>query len=371
MGLAHLRVEHFRNLRPLRLSILDEHSYVFLIGENGQGKTNILEAIYLLCFGGSFRTRQDLDLICTGEQEAIISGSFRSINKSSKNSIEREVTLRLRTDQPKEIRVDGSNVVDRGEIVGSIPCILFSHNDLGAIDGPPSQLRRFFDQTAALSDPTSLPAQRRYRRILHERNALLRNGPSEDLLEVYDQQLIETGLLITKQRTELVADYADRFTNLFRWVADSDEEVSISYRPSWSNGSISDVARQIKSARQRDYAFTTTTTGPHRDRFPLSINGFPFRKYASTGQKRLASLALRAAQAARVAELSLSAPILLLDDVLLELDARRRERFLQSLPKSDQCFFTFLPDERFDRYNLGPTLCLKVHAGEIEPWSTD
>ena len=76
MGLAHLRVEHFRNLRPLRLSILDEHSYVFLIGENGQGKTNILEAIYLLCFGGSFRTRQDLDLICTGEQEAIISGSF-------------------------------------------------------------------------------------------------------------------------------------------------------------------------------------------------------------------------------------------------------------------------------------------------------
>lgn len=367
MGLESLRVESFRNLRPLRIDSLQKQSCVFLIGENGQGKTNFLEAIYLLCFGGSFRSRQDTDLIRSGEDESVVSGCFHLRDDSSETVLEREVTLRLRTDRPKEIRVDGSRVTDRGKIVGTVPCILFSHDDLRAVDGPPNELRRFFDQTAALSDPTALAVLRRYRRVLQERNALLRSTTGDDLLDVYDRQLIETGLLIQRQRTELIADYEDRFTALFSSVAGTDEEVSIGYRPSWSSDSVPEVTRQMLVARQRDRAFTTTTTGPHRDRFPLRLDGVSFRRHASTGQKRLASLVLRAAQAARVAERSRVAPLLLLDDVLLEIDARRRERFLASLPRSDQRFFTFLPDERFDRYELGPTLRLTVRDGALVP----
>ena len=100
----------------------------------------------------------------------------------------------------------------------------------------------------------------------------------------------------------------------------------------------------------------------------MRIDGLSFRRYASTGQKRLASLALRAAQAARVAERSRPAPLLLLDDVLLELDARKRERFLAALPTADQRFFTFLPDEPFDRYETGPTLRITVRDGSLTPW---
>ena len=370
MGLASLRVDRFRNLRPLRLDELHEQSCIFLIGENGQGKTNLLEAIYLLCFGGSFRSRQDVDLIRAGGDEAVVSGSFTLGGSDGANgALQREVTLRLRTDRAREIRVDGSRVADRGELVGAVPCVLFSHDDLRAVDGPPGELRRFFDQTAALSDPTALPALRRYRRVLMERNALLRSGPGDDLLDVYDRQLIDAGLVIRRQRSELIADYAERFLAIFRSVAGSAIEVSIAYQPSWSSDSASEVAEQMLGARARDHAFTTTTTGPHRDRFPLRIDGVSFRRHASTGQKRLASLALRAAQAARVAERSRPAPLLLLDDVLLELDAGKRERFLAALPQAEQRFFTFLPDERFDRYELGPTLRLAVRDGSLAPWS--
>ena len=346
--LSVLRLDRFRNLQPLRLDCLEGHDCVFLIGENGQGKTNLLEAIYLLCFGGSFRTRQDADLIRTGAEEGVVAGSFALDGHAldghaldghaldghggASAAWHREVSVHLRKDRAREIRVDGSRVADRAEVVGAVPCILFSHDDLRAVDGPPAELRRFFDQTAALSDPTALPALRRYRRVLMARNALLRSGPSDDLLDVYDRQLIEAGIAIRGQRSALIDDYAGRFAAIFHRVTESDVAVSVGYRPSWSSAAADDVAAQMRSARARDHALQTTTTGPHRDRFPLRIEGLSFRRYASTGQKRLASLALRAAQAARVAERSRPAPLLLLDDVLLELDAGKRERFLAALP---------------------------------------
>lgn len=369
MGLASLRIDRFRNLEEVRFDSLAGHSCVFLIGENGQGKTNLLEAVYLLCFGGSFRTRQDADLIRRGAGEAVVGGSFELDGGGEGWTSHREVTVRLSADRAREIRVDGARVADRGEVVGAVPCVLFSHDDLRAVDGPPAALRRFFDQTAALTDPAALPALRRYRRVLTERNALLRSGPADDLIDVYDRQLIDAGLPICGQRTELVAGYAERFADIFHTVTESDTAVSIGYRPSWAGGTADAVAAEMRSARPRDHALATTTTGPHRDRFPLRIDGLSFRRYASTGQKRLASLALRAAQAARVAERCRRQPLLLLDDVLLELDAGKRERFLAVLPDAEQRFFTFLPDERFDRYDLGPTLRLAVRGGSLTRWT--
>ena len=368
--LSALRLERFRNLQPLRLDSLEGQDCVFLIGENGQGKTNLLEAIYVLCFGGSFRTRQDGDLIRTGAEEGIVGGSLvRDGHAGAAGAWHRDVAVPLRKDRAREIRVDGSRVADRAEVVGAVPCILFSHDDLRSIDGPPAELRRFFDQTAALSDPGALPALRRYRRVLAERNALLRGGPSHDLLDVYDRQLMEAGLVIRAQRSDLIGDYAGRFADVFHRVTESDVAVSIGYQPSWSSPAPDEVAAQMRAARPRDQALQTTTTGPHRDRFPLRIDGLSFRRYASTGQKRLASLALRAAQAARVAERTRPAPLLLLDDVLLELDAGKRERFLAALPAADQRFFTFLPDEPFERYETGPTLRITVRDGALAPWN--
>jgi DNA replication and repair protein RecF len=367
--LSALRLDRFRNLQSLRLDSLDDKDCVFLIGENGQGKTNLLEAIYLLCFGGSFRTRQDSDLIRTGSEEGIVGGSFVLDGDAGPvGSWHREVAVHLRKHGAREIRVDGSRVADRAEVVGAVPCILFSHDDLRAVDGPPAELRRFFDQTAALCDANALPSLRLYRRVLTERNALLRGGPSDDLLDVYDRQLIQAGLVIRSQRSELIGDYAGRFSSIFQAVTASDVAVSIGYRPSWSSAVPDEVAAQMRAARPRDHALQTTTTGPHRDRFPLRIDGLSFRRYASTGQKRLAALSLRAAQAARVAERTRPAPLLLLDDVLLELDAGKRERFLTALPTADQRFFTFLPDEPFDRYEIGPTLRITVRDGSLLPW---
>ena len=367
--LSTLRLDRFRNLQPLRLESLESHSCVFLIGENGQGKTNLLEAIYLLCFGGSFRTRQDADLIKTGANESVVSGSFTNHDdRNEGHDLDREVTIRMLRDHAREIRVDGSRVSDRGEVIGKVPCILFSHDDLRAVEGPPAELRRFFDQTAALSDQEALPAIRRYRRVLAERNALLRQGSSHDLLDVYDRQLIDAGRLIQEQRSNLIGGYATQFADTFHQVTESNLEVSISYQSSWESDDPEVIAAQMHKARPRDLALTTTTTGPHRDRFPLRIDGFSFRRYASTGQKRLASLSLRAAQAARVADCSHKAPLLLLDDVLLELDSGKRQRFLTALPKAKQQFFTFLPDEKFDRYELGSTLRIAVTEGSLTPW---
>ncbi len=362
MGFLSLRLYCFRNL--LDESIELDAPEVFLIGRNGQGKTNLLEAVYLLCFGSSFRTRIDGQLSRHGSDEMSVSGRYRL-------PMEDENTLQVRIqNRSKQILFNGKPVSDRKELIQNIPCIVFSHGDMSLVSGSPDMQRHFFNQTLSLQHPYFVDLLRRYRKILQQRNALLKER-STDLLEVYDQQWVQVGCEIQRLRAETVRVFNATFSRIHRDVSGIQEELSIQYRPSWREWSDPGEAfGLVRERRPRDVGYGTSTSGPHRDRFVFRLGTRDFTEVASTGQLRLVSLVLRVAQAVYFAEGTGKRPVLLIDDVLLELDAEKRQRFLAALPDYEQAFFTFLPDEPYRRY-LGPnTRVYFVEEGEFTEHGT-
>jgi DNA replication and repair protein RecF len=355
MGFLSIGSRHFRNLSEGEVPL--EAPEVFLVGENGQGKTNFLEAVYLLAYGGSFRTAVDQRLILHNQGEALVRGRF------SFGGLDREVAVRLEP-KSKEIRVDGKTVRDRLQLIENIPCILFSHQDLETVTGSPEMRRRFFNQVLGLFDPLFVSLLRSYRRALKSRNLLLREA-GRDLLAASGRALAELGLRIRERRTQVVEEFNRTLTPLFGRVSGLEEEVRIQYRPCWAGATVEEVGRELEQSLEADLRLAATTTGPHRDRFLLLQGRREFAHQASTGQVRLGSLLLRVAQTRFYQAKTGRRAVLLLDDVLLELDSDRRQRFLAEIPEYDQAFFTFLPDEQFLGLRRPQTLVYRVQAGQL------
>jgi DNA replication and repair protein RecF len=356
MGFLSIGSHHFRNLSAGEVPL--EAPEVFLVGENGQGKTNFLEAVYLLAYGSSFRTAADQRLILHDQEEALVRGRFSSAG------LDHEAGVRLERRGGKEIRVDGKVVRDRLQLIENIPCILFSHQDLETVTGSPEMRRRFFNQVLGLFDPLFVSLLRAYRRALKSRNLLLREA-GHDLLAAAGRSLAELGLRIRERRAQVVEEFNRTLTPLFGRVSSLEEEVRIQYRPCWQGATLEEVERELEQTMAADLRFAATTTGPHRDRFLLLQGNREFAHQASTGQVRLGSLLLRVAQTRFYQLKTGRRAVLLLDDVLLELDSSRRERFLAEIPEYDQAFFTFLPDEQFLGLRRPQTLVYRVQAGEL------
>ncbi len=341
MGFRSIRFHGFRNLedREVDLGARD----IYLIGENGQGKTNFLEALYLLSYGSSFRTRHDRDLISWGQKEMAVHGEFVLPGEPDGNL---SVIVR---DGGKEIRLHGKNVTDRKELLKRIPAIAFVHDDFHFAGGPPERRRWFMDQTLSIHDPLYVDQLRRYRKLLKERNYLLKTNQT-NILDHYSEQLAFAGLALMERRESITREFGAIFTPLYREVSGLEKNVELSYRPSWGECRTSDeVLARLAEKRNFDLMMKTTGSGPHRDRFVFSAAGRDFAKNASTGQRRLLSLVLRVAQANFYTLTTGRKPLLLLDDVLLELDPMRRRLFRDRLPESEQTFYTFLPGEETGR----------------------
>ncbi|MCL1817556.1 MAG: DNA replication/repair protein RecF, partial [Spirochaetaceae bacterium] len=294
-----------------------------------------------------------------GAEEMALEGKF------STASGETEILLKT-TGRHKEIRLDGKAVKDRREIIGRFPCIVFCHDDIGYITGTPDRQRFFFNQTLSLKDPLFLDVLRRYTKALKQRNAALRDKNAA-VARLFDGELAAAGLRITLLRRELAEEFSGFFTRLFAEVSGPRAAgVRIRYQPSWRGEEEGAVRETLAGKLSQDLLFSTTTTGPHRDRFRFLFGEKDFCAAASTGQIRLASLILKAAQAEFFLSRAGRKPILLLDDVLLEMDPDRRKRFLAQLPPREQAFFTFLPDEQFPAYRKPDTLVYTVRGGRLE-----
>jgi DNA replication and repair protein RecF len=360
MGFHWIRSFQYRNLANDRVSV--DAPRVFLVGENGQGKTNFLEAIYILCYGSSFRTRKDQQLCRHGEDAMGLSGEF-TVQSGDAHHIAVQVEGGRKT-----IRLDDQVVPDRKEIVQNIPCIVFAHQDIQFVQGSPDMQRWFFDQTLSLFDPVFIDTLRRYRRVLKMRNSALKEE-RPDLVEAYDPQLVGYGCQIQQARRTAVIQFNESFGRIFTEVSGLDDPVTISYFPSWKmEGGSVETRVALQTLRKRaevDRRLGTTTSGPHRDKFVYSYRDRDFTEIASTGQTRLVSLILRVAQARFFADQAGRRPLLLLDDVLLELDPTRRARFLSVLPKAEQVFFTFLPDEQYPGHIDKETLVYRVENGTL------
>jgi DNA replication and repair protein RecF len=354
--LRRLALSRFRNIESADLRV--DAPDVFFIGENGQGKTNILESIYFLSYGSSFRAASDVETIMAGFDETRIEGDYGKKEEAFFDRVE----IRLSKER-KTVEIDGKVIKDRRDLVHSHPCVVFSHDDMEFAVGAPERGRWFFDQTAALSHNGYIDTLRNYKRVLKMRNATLRNARL-DVLAVLDEQLIEFGLVLMAEREKATKAFSSIFSEIYRHVSRLPYPVELHYQSSWKDRA--SAKSSLEEKRSVDIESGSTSCGPHRDRFIFKALGRNFSKSASTGQLRLLSLALRSCQAKYFFESSGQKPMLLMDDTLLELDPDRRRRFMESLPARVQTFSAFLPGEPFQAYMTRDTKVFKVEAGRYE-----
>ena len=355
MAFKKIKVYNYRNLVDGEINV--EADQVFLVGENGQGKTNFLESVYLLCYGSSFRTRKDKEIVKIGKNAMSVLGT-------NVVDIDNEISVRIEEGK-KKIQFNGKRVSDRKQLLEHFPCIVFNHDDIDFISGPPERRRWFFNQTMSLYNPLFIDVLRRYAKILDMRNTSIKEGRLE-MLDIYDEQAAAVGIELQKRRAEAISLFNKTFCSLFLLISGLEEEIGISYFPSWKHADSQDaVVSHLRNRRSLDITFKTTTSGPHRDRIAFFVSGRDFARIASTGQRRLMSLVLRVAQAKFYSEMTGKMPLLLLDDVLLELDAKKRRKFISLLPEYNQAFFTFLPDEHYDNYKSGDTIIYRVENGSF------
>jgi len=363
VGFTLLRTVAFRNLLDSEISLHGKD--VFLVGENGQGKTNFLEALYFCSYASSFRNVRDNDLVRTGENNCSASVNLDASLYSNVNVVFK--------DGKKSIMLDGKKIEDRKELLSVAPVIIFCHEDMDFVAGTPERRRWFFDQTRSLWDPLYLDDLRKYRHVLKNRNSIFRERRASGIkldsealntLDALDPQLARYGLELSIKRRETAEGFSVVFQTLYNEISGIDG-IGIKYLPSWKEDTLQGIVDRLHEKRDADAAFGVSLSGPHRDRYQFTRNGEEFSGKASTGQRRLLALLLRVAQTKVFSEKTGKRPMLLLDDVLLELDGEKRRKFLSVMPEYEQAFYTFLPEEHYDKYRKPDTLVYYMDSGRI------
>ena len=353
MAFSSLRTICFRNLTDTTIPFTSRS--VFFVGENGQGKTNLLEALYVCAYGASFRGVRDVHLIREGCREAAVSALISGV-------VDYQVSVKLLGSR-KLLQIDEKPLQSRKDLLSISPTIIFCHEDMEFVSGSPERRRWFFDQTLSLYDSLYLEDLQRYRHVLKLRNTVLKEGRLETL-DLLDIQLVQIGVSLIEKRSKVAHQFSEVFSKLYESITGIDQ-VTLRYKPSWSTGEQSVILEHLNHIREREMLLKMSISGPHRDRYQFIRHDEEFEVQASTGQRRLLALLLRIAQAKLFTEMSHRLPVLLLDDVLLELDPEERKKFFWVLPEHEQAFFTFLPEEPYDRYQQGDTLVYHVKDGAL------
>ena len=321
MHLAHLRLRDFRNYA--RLDVDFAPGFHVLLGDNAQGKTNILEAIYLMATLRSFRGVGGAQMIRHGAKGYFVGGHAVG---QGEHEIKMYWALRER-----KLALDGQPVKKLAEYFGALRTVVFCTEDLQLIKGTARARRRFMDLLLAQTNPIYLPLLQRYMHAVRARNALLKQRiVDEATLESFSAELIKFGNELIRARRELVPKFSPLARLAHRRISHDAEELRIAYQP----GVKSDFAVELAQSRARERTFRATLVGPHRDDLQLLLNDKSAAQFASEGQKRTLAIALKMAQAEFFAGNHGSPPVLLIDDVMGELDVKRRSGFLPLLERA-------------------------------------
>ncbi len=341
MHLRRLSLRHFRNLGSQDLEFPPEG--VAIIGDNAQGKSNLLEAIYYLETLRSFRGARDEQLLAFGE------GVFRMVGQMEPDGPggqEVEVTAAFqRKGKQKKVTVDGTETERLGDALGRLAAVVFSPSDVELVSGGPGERRRFLDILLSLNEPGYLQALQDFRKILARRNTLLKDDQPSSVVMAWNQGLVRAGALVTKARFDWVERRADAFCTYYAAVSGG-HRASMGYRPSitlagaTSLGDVEDAYRGgLADSFERERRMGATVVGPHRDdvRLRLEDEGdeLDLRDYGSGGQRRTAALALRLVEARTIREVRGHEPVILLDDVFAELDEGRSERIMELMEREE------------------------------------
>lgn len=368
MHVSLLGLASFRNYESL--SFEPSEGLNVLVGRNAQGKSAVLEAIYLLATSKSHRTSRDMDLIKLGEP------SFRvvaEISREARNDVIVEIDLsRI---EKKTVKINTVKHPKIGDIVGQLNSVIFSDTDIDMVRGEPSRRRRFLNLEISQISPQYVYALGRYKRVLDQRNNLLKEikmgQASIAGLDAWDTQLATYGATVTARRNGFVRTLAIAAAEIYAMLTDQTEQLVVAYRPNLdvdqdaSEQEIAALHSEVLAAkRDMDIGRATTHSGPHRDDLAISINGLAAREFASQGQQRTAAIALKLAEIRLIREAAGENPVVLLDDVMAELDETRRRRILDST-SGCQTLITTTHISDVSSSALENAAVFEVHAGTV------
>ena len=324
MKIKQLKLKNYRNYDYAELEF-DDATNIFY-GDNAQGKTNILESIYLCGTTKSHRGTKDRDLIKFDEEESHIEAVVE------KNNVTFKIDIHLKKNSPKGIAINKVPIRKASELFGIINIVFFSPEDLNIIKNGPSERRKFIDLELAQLDKVYLSDLSNYNRVVNQRNHLLKDVYDRNELiqnlDVWDLQLIHYGNKIINRRNIFISQINDIIGKVHEKLTGGKEHLCIFYEP--SNGSMS-LEQSILKNRERDIRMKSTSVGPHRDDICFMADNLDIRKFGSQGQQRTAALSLKLSEIELVKKVINDTPILLLDDVLSELDKNRQNYLLDSI----------------------------------------
>lgn len=324
MVVESIKLSNFRNYDTLEL-VFDSGTNLFF-GDNAQGKTNILESVYLCGTTRSHRGSKDREVIRFSEEEAHICMIIK------KNDISYRIDMHLKKNRTKGIAINGIRVKKAGELIGLGNFVFFSPEDLNIIKSGPSERRRFLDMELCQLDRVYLYHLSSYNKALMQRNRLLKDydfyRESEPMLDVLDEQLVRHGNVIIRQRDIFTQKLNEIIREIHYGLSGQKEQLFLEYE---KDAEAEDFERRLKTNRDRDIRTRITNVGPHRDDLCFRINEIDIRKFGSQGQQRTAALSLKLSEIEIVKKNIMDTPVLLLDDVLSELDESRQKYLLESI----------------------------------------
>ena len=324
MIVRSLELSDYRNYESVKVEFDPGTNVIF--GDNAQGKTNLLEAIYECAVARSHRGSKDREVIRFGREE----GHVRLLAEKGERPV--RIDLHLKKNKPKGAAIDGVPIRRVSELFGVLNVVFFSPEDLKIVKSSPQERRRFIDEELCQLDRIYTADLINYNKALLQRNDLLK-FPKEGkefsgLLDVWDEQLVRYGKAVMTARKTFIEELDAIASGIHRDLTGGRETLSLAYAPSVSP---ENMEEKLFLGRDIDIRLGSTQTGPHRDDMECSINGIDVRRFGSQGQQRTAALSLKLAEIELVRQKIHDTPVLLLDDVLSELDSDRQERLLGSL----------------------------------------
>jgi DNA replication and repair protein RecF len=342
MVLKRLSLSRFRNLTDVEISFDSKRCFIF--GDNAQGKTNILESIYLLCLAKSFRTNDDEELVSFEERGLLIHGEFINDTGNSK-----KVSVQYDAGTGKAIRVDGKNVRPFSQLIGQFPVVALSSENYSITQGPPAYRRKFFDILISQSSARYLEGLKEYDRILKQRNKILSDFAQKKIsrkneMDVWNKQLIEKGDFIIRCRSKVIEEINSSLSTYYQKITNKKDVFQIKYSPHIQFQSFDHIkatfVNQLTKLEAKELLLGKTLVGPQRDEYLFMIDGKNIRLYGSRGEHKSALISLKAAESILLKKKTGTEPILLLDDLYAELDKKRGQNVLNLFSNESQCIIT-------------------------------
>ena len=368
MYIKNINLINFRNYEKLTISF--NKGLNIIIGNNAQGKTNLIESIYLSGFGKSFRTSKDNDLIKINEKFLYSKLNF------IKNEREQNIEFTIKGNRKKEIKINGRNILKLSEVLGNINVVIFSPDDLKLIKDSPSERRKFIDRELSQMSTIYYKKLVEYNKILNQRNNLLRkiifNEKLKDTLEVWDLKLADVGSDIVYRRYEFICKLDKISNKIHKKISDGKENLVMKYISGVKCKNFNDkdeikknFFENLINNYEKDINRGFTSVGPHRDDISLFVNDINIKKFGSQGQQRTAVLSLKLSEIELIYSETGEYPILLLDDVMSELDINRQNDLLYMIDDV-QTIITTTDVNNINVKNIKLSTIFKVNNGKIE-----